>query len=205
MSTSTKKKMLDAAVLLFNAKGYGGTSVRAIAQKADVNPALISYYFKNKDGLLEELAIDYFEGYMDVLGKAMNEVDRTYAPAAIKEVIVSLLEHQRSHAETARFIYRELTLDSMLAKEVASTYLAKEKYAFSSLFEQGIRQKHLVSFPVAYTIMQLKTMLMTPYLQKHYLTNVLYVFPHEPYFHVMHQQQVCGWIDQMTLAVKQHA
>ncbi|MED4214161.1 TetR family transcriptional regulator, partial [Priestia megaterium] len=40
----TKQKVIDAAISLFNTKGYDGTSVRDIAKRADVNVANISYY-----------------------------------------------------------------------------------------------------------------------------------------------------------------
>lgn len=44
----TKQKVIDAAISLFNTKGYDGTSVRDIAKRADVNVANISYYFAGK-------------------------------------------------------------------------------------------------------------------------------------------------------------
>lgn len=50
-----KEKILEAAEELFAEKGYEGTSVRDIAQKADVNIAMISYYFGSKEKLLEAL------------------------------------------------------------------------------------------------------------------------------------------------------
>ncbi|MBV7529549.1 transcriptional regulator, TetR family [Chitinophaga jiangningensis] len=45
--------ILLVAERLFADKGFHGTSVRDIAQEADVNIAMISYYFGSKDKLLE--------------------------------------------------------------------------------------------------------------------------------------------------------
>lgn len=50
-------KILHAAEGLFAGKGFEGTSVRDIAQKADVNVAMISYYFGSKENLLQSLII----------------------------------------------------------------------------------------------------------------------------------------------------
>ncbi len=50
-----QKAILDAAEELFALNGFNGTSVRDIANKADVNVAMISYYFGSKDKLLEAL------------------------------------------------------------------------------------------------------------------------------------------------------
>ncbi|MEO6831013.1 MAG: TetR family transcriptional regulator [Chitinophagaceae bacterium] len=45
--------IIKAAETLFAQHGYEGTSVRDIARDANVNVAMISYYFKSKEGLLE--------------------------------------------------------------------------------------------------------------------------------------------------------
>ncbi|HVB02268.1 MAG TPA: TetR family transcriptional regulator [Chitinophagaceae bacterium] len=50
-----KEKILDVAEQLFSEKGFEGTSIRDIAQMADVNIAMISYYFGSKEKLLEAL------------------------------------------------------------------------------------------------------------------------------------------------------
>ncbi len=46
---------MDAAEKLFAAKGFDGTSVRDISQAADVNLAMISYYFGSKEKLMEAM------------------------------------------------------------------------------------------------------------------------------------------------------
>ena len=48
-------KIMEAAESLFAETGFNGTSVRDIAQKAQVNLAMISYYFGSKEKLLEAL------------------------------------------------------------------------------------------------------------------------------------------------------
>ena len=48
-------KIITTAEELFAETGFSGTSVRDIADKADVNVAMISYYFGSKEKLLEAL------------------------------------------------------------------------------------------------------------------------------------------------------
>ena len=43
---------MDAAVDLFAGQGYAATSVREIADRVGVNPAMIHYYFGSKEALL---------------------------------------------------------------------------------------------------------------------------------------------------------
>lgn len=47
--------IMEAAESLFAEKGYNGTSVREISEKANVNLAMTSYYFGSKEKLLEAL------------------------------------------------------------------------------------------------------------------------------------------------------
>ena len=48
-------KIMETAELLFAEKGFSGTSVRDIAEAADVNVAMIPYYFGSKEKMLESL------------------------------------------------------------------------------------------------------------------------------------------------------
>jgi len=47
----TREAILTAARTAFAEKGYDGTSIRAIAAAADVDPALVHHYFGTKDKL----------------------------------------------------------------------------------------------------------------------------------------------------------
>ncbi|GAA4310814.1 TetR/AcrR family transcriptional regulator [Compostibacter hankyongensis] len=65
-------QILEVAEELFAEKSYEGTSVRDIAQKAEVNIAMISYYFGSKEKLLEaliEYRASYAAGVVDELEK----------------------------------------------------------------------------------------------------------------------------------------
>jgi len=51
-TTKTPEKLLDAAVDLFAANGFGGTSIRDIARLTGMTVPNIYYHFGNKEGLL---------------------------------------------------------------------------------------------------------------------------------------------------------
>lgn len=56
MSYNVKQlQIIDVAERLFAQKGFAGTSVRDIAQAADINISMISYYFGSKEKLIEAL------------------------------------------------------------------------------------------------------------------------------------------------------
>ncbi|HOV40680.1 MAG TPA: TetR family transcriptional regulator [Oscillospiraceae bacterium] len=54
-NNEAKERILHAAVELFSKKGFDGARVNEIAEAAKVNKALIYYYFKNKEDILDYL------------------------------------------------------------------------------------------------------------------------------------------------------
>ncbi len=60
MSTNAKEKILEAADELFGEIGFDATTTREIAERANVNKALIHYHFQSKQGLLTELLDRYY-------------------------------------------------------------------------------------------------------------------------------------------------
>ena len=57
-SAATRRALLVAARELFAAAGYEGTTVRAVADRAGVNQALLFRYFGNKEALFAEAATE---------------------------------------------------------------------------------------------------------------------------------------------------
>jgi AcrR family transcriptional regulator len=55
MAADKREHILATAEKLFGDNGFDGTSVRDIAQHANVNLAMISYYFGSKEKMLESL------------------------------------------------------------------------------------------------------------------------------------------------------
>ena len=55
-------EIIHVAEKLFALDGFDGTSVRKIAAKANVNVAMISYYFGSKERLLESIVIYRING-----------------------------------------------------------------------------------------------------------------------------------------------
>jgi len=67
----TKNKIIQASKSLFYFNGYRKTTVQGIADLADVNLGLISYYFKSKDNIAKSI----FIGFLKEIEK---EVRKTY-------------------------------------------------------------------------------------------------------------------------------
>lgn len=161
---SSKQKVIDAATLLFFQNGFEGTSVRAIAELASVNVSLISYYFKSKQGLLEHRVTDYYEGYLGSIESFLKQTETASCLEKLKELISVIMVYKQKHLQLSCSIHRELSLDSIFVREMTVTYLAKEHYLLSSIFFAALKSGKKVDEDPKFLFMQLKGMLMTPYL-----------------------------------------
>ena len=56
-STTRRREMLDIAAAMFAREGYHGTSMRALAERAGVNPASLYHYFRSKEEALLEVCL----------------------------------------------------------------------------------------------------------------------------------------------------
>src|SRR5215472_15568128 len=69
---AVRQQLLASARALFAKHGYDAVSIRTLAEAAQVNPAMISYYFDNKQGLYEAMLADTFQPLMQRLGELMG-------------------------------------------------------------------------------------------------------------------------------------
>jgi AcrR family transcriptional regulator len=118
-----KQRILRVARELFNQQGYRGTSVRAIATAAEVDPAMVFYFFGTKQGLFSavvDMSADVppaieaiFDGSLDTIGERvvrtlvenLDKSDRT--PLVL--LTRSAPSDPQSEALLREFIDREIT------------------------------------------------------------------------------------------------
>jgi AcrR family transcriptional regulator len=194
MKKNAKEAIVQAAISLFNSNGYSGTSVRDIANLAKVNTATIAYYFNNKPGLLEYCFMHFFEQYINKIEEAYLSIDRG-AKECLKRIVADLLHYQCENSQLASFVYREMSMDSQVVREIMSTYSLKEKYYLQKIIERGFEWQEFRPHSIPYLIIQLKSLLMMPFMNTQYMREVLYIFPNEPFFEQKYLKELYVWID----------
>ncbi|PSU47888.1 TetR family transcriptional regulator [Photobacterium frigidiphilum] len=73
--SDARQRLIHQARLLFVALPYSKVSTRMIATRADVNVALIRYYFGNKAGLFETMLRETVEPIQSQFAKVLNKGD----------------------------------------------------------------------------------------------------------------------------------
>lgn len=108
-ATNSKRDIiLNAAEHLFADSGYNGTTTRAIAKKAGVNIAMLSYYFGSKEMLLHAV----IERFSEQLGSVFEHIENTYSDPAerLKHWILAYVDYIFDNPNHARIVYRHVSV-----------------------------------------------------------------------------------------------
>ena len=97
-----KAKLLFAAQELLVEKSYRSITIRELAEGANVNSAMIRYYFGNKEGLFVALLDEMSEQFFTSLGQIHN----TKNP--LRSIIEVLIKRFSVNKGFARLVYDEL-------------------------------------------------------------------------------------------------
>jgi AcrR family transcriptional regulator len=93
-------EILQVAEQLFAEEGFDGTSIRDIAKKANINIAMISYYFGSKEKLLEAIVLNRISDMRLQLENIYNEILPPF------EKVDKLIELYISRINNNRCIYQ---------------------------------------------------------------------------------------------------
>ncbi|MGB0133692.1 TetR/AcrR family transcriptional regulator [Dokdonella sp.] len=70
-----RSRILDIAANQFGLRGIAGTSLSAIAREARVTPALMHYYFGNRESLIDALVVERLQPAIVSVAEAMMAAD----------------------------------------------------------------------------------------------------------------------------------
>jgi AcrR family transcriptional regulator len=97
--TSTRDRIVHAAMELFWRKGYGSTSIADILETAKVNSGSLYYFFKGKQDLL----VAVLEAYRDGIGPMLLEPSWGEVEDKIEKIFALLGTYRRLLVETDCF------------------------------------------------------------------------------------------------------
>lgn len=119
-----QQEILNVAEKLFETKGFDGTSVRDIAKEANVNVAMISYYFGSKEKMLEtlfETRLDNFKIDEDLIFNKDNSILKS-----LENLVFIYIKTMNENAG----IYNILSVEGGIKKRLinSDSFLKVKKY-----------------------------------------------------------------------------
>lgn len=122
-SIETKNRILSVCIRLFLTQGYRNTTVRQIAEGADVSVSTFQNIFRTKDGVLKELLVFMFSNQFGtarfITGKAASPVYVYAIETSIQLVLTELNDNIReiyieayTIPETANYIHEHMAVEA---------------------------------------------------------------------------------------------
>ena len=114
----TEATILDAARQAFAETGFERATIRAVASRAGVDPALVMQYYGSKEGLFSAAArwSDEHETVLaaprdEVPAAALHDLLEKFEGAGDREAAVALMRNCLTHPEAARIMRDEVMCD----------------------------------------------------------------------------------------------
>lgn len=142
-----KLKLLVSAKYLFSTMGYDKTSIRDIANHAQVNSSMISYYFGGKEGLIE--------GIFDAFFPKVNPLTEINDPIQqLEQRVRSIIEIRKTDPELVDFLQREIVSKNNM--NIIKPFIEPLWNDVSAILEVGKREGYFEfhSLEVAFSYIQ---------------------------------------------------
>src|SRR5882724_3171689 len=150
--TDKKDHIINKAIELFALKGFEGTSIRDLATAADVNVAMINYYFGTKEKLFEALvekkSVSTRGSLQELVkDKTLNSLEK------IDRIIDSYVDKLFTHRKFHRVIQQELITNQ---RETLTQTIVHAMFpnalAIKTILEKGIKNNEFKKMDPELTI-----------------------------------------------------
>ncbi len=136
----TRAKILEVALEKFSEKGFSAATVKSIAEDAQVNQALIYYYFDSKKKILEELIDDFIETANSFLYEIFIN-GYQFGSSEMKEQMEKYNDFLLKNDKTLRLIFTESLKDEYeippIFKLILSANESNQKLQFIDKMKQN--------------------------------------------------------------------
>ena len=129
-----RKRIFETATSLFAQKGYAAVGIREIANTAQVNISMISYYFQGKVGILREIINEFHDLYSQVFSEVFDE-DKS-AEDNVRAIVRNMVNFIRNNTELAMVSFNSIPLDIPEIMDLKIERVTKTVENVSGLFKR---------------------------------------------------------------------
>lgn len=147
-STSRRAKILQAAAELFGQQGFDGTSLSAVADRAQVKKSLIQYHFENKEMLWRETVSQVWQQrnaalphYLDEA--VTNNIAKAQKNQIIRELCRYILQFTFDHPEWVKIMFQEASTPGPRLDWMVETFLQADFADGKAMIELAQERKLL--------------------------------------------------------------
>ena len=151
--TEKQIQILDVAEELIAKKGFEGTSVRDISAKANINVAMISYYFGSKEKMMVNLYQYRVQKTRETFAEFTQTIKDGKPEMQLKEIIHFLVKQLLTYNYFHGFVTQELRHDERVKNTLLEFYQTCvtvldeviQKGIVSGVFKRAAKSEDIVS------------------------------------------------------------
>lgn len=138
-SDKVRRKIIDAASILYAKKGFTATSIEEISEKAGVSLPVTYHYVKKKSEIMRMIMEDVLNTFRESLTKEIQGIDDPEEKLAIATILYfRVVDQQR---EKALLIYQKSSSLDKASKSRVMQLEVEVSKIFSQIIEEGIQKK----------------------------------------------------------------
>jgi len=163
LDNTTEEKIKSAARIVFHQKGYSATRTRDIAEEANINLALLNYYFRSKENLFNVVMLETMRDFFQSLTDVFND-EHTSFETKIEQLADRYIDVLLENPSIPVFVLSELRNQpqELLSKIGVKQLLMNS--VFLKQFHQGIIEKKIKQINPMHFIMNLMGMIVFPFI-----------------------------------------
>lgn len=187
MAENTEKAILEAAKKVFTAKGFSGARMQEIADEAEINKALLHYYFRSKEKLFEVILEDTMAMVVDKFGQALESEGTVLEK--LEKIIEVYISNIKEHPHMPIFILHELSQNRLQFLEAVKRKI-HHLPNFLEFFQQVQREQEeglIKSVPPLHLLLNVMSMCIFPFIVKPVFCNIIEI-PEEQFDGLMEQR-----------------
>lgn len=185
---STEEQILNVAKEVFTRKGYAATRMQEIADQAEINKAMLHYYFRSKEKL-----------FNTILEKTIQEIAPKFAVALKKEgttlerfenIVRTYIQTIRANPHMPIFILHELSQNRIDFIKTIKSRLT-EYPDFTDFFvqaQQEMQEGEIREFNPIHLLLNVMSMCIFPFIARPIFANVVEI-PVEMYDQILLQRE----------------
>lgn len=199
MALSTEEKIKAAARTVFHTKGFAATKTRDIAKEADINLALLNYYFRSKEKLFQIIMLDSIHALFQSILPIFFE-EETNLFEKIEKFVDCYIDKLKTDPEIPLFILSEIQRNPMVIMEQVPFREIFETSVFHIQFELAVEQKEIHSISYYHFIMNLAGLTVFPFIGKPLFSQVGQLTK-EDFSNLMEERKklIPRWIKEMLI------
>lgn len=165
--SSTEEKIKDAARKVFTKKGFAATRTRDIAEEADINLALLNYYFRSKEKLFDIVMLENMQRFMMVLHGVFN-TESTSLNEKVAAIATNYINLLREQPDLPLFILSEIRANP----EKLAVNMGVKKMLLESHFYKQIKERTKNKINPLHFIMNIVGLTVFPFVAGPLLQNI---------------------------------